>query len=82
LNIPYGSTISYLQQAAALNNPLAVRAVANANGMNRISIIIPCHRVIGSNGSLTGYGGGLHRKKWLLERERKYSGTSLNNTLF
>jgi len=82
LNIPYGTTISYRQQAAALNNPLSVRAVANANGMNRIAIIIPCHRVIGSNGSLTGYAGGLHRKKWLLEHEKKYSGISFDNTLF
>ena len=70
LNIPYGATISYRQQANALLNPLAVRAVANANGMNRIAIIIPCHRVIGSNGSLTGYAGGLDKKKWLLEHEK------------
>jgi len=71
-NIPYGTTRSYKQQAAALQNPEAVRAVANANGMNRISIIIPCHRVIGNDGSLTGYGGGLWRKKWLLDMEKKY----------
>ena len=70
-NIPYGSTRSYKQQAAALQNPEAVRAVANANGMNRISIIIPCHRVIGNDGSLTGYGGGLWRKKWLLDMEKR-----------
>ena len=70
-NIPYGSTRSYKQQAAALQKPEAVRAVANANGMNRISIIIPCHRVIGNDGSLTGYGGGLWRKKWLLDMEKK-----------
>ncbi len=70
-NIPYGSTRSYKQQASALNKPQAVRAVANANGMNRISIIIPCHRVIGNDGSLTGYGGGLWRKKWLLDMEKK-----------
>jgi len=67
--IPYGSTRSYKQQAIAINKPEAVRAVANANGLNRISIIIPCHRVIGSDGNLTGYGGGLWRKKWLLEFE-------------
>ncbi len=72
-NISYGSTRSYLQQANALNKPKSVRAVANANGMNKISIIIPCHRVIGSDGNLTGYGGGLWRKKWLLELENKYS---------
>jgi AraC family transcriptional regulator of adaptative response/methylated-DNA-[protein]-cysteine methyltransferase len=71
-NIPYGSTRSYKQQATALKNPDAIRAVANANGMNRISIIIPCHRVIGADGSLTGYGGGLWRKKWLLDLENEY----------
>ncbi len=70
-NITYGKTRSYQEQANALNKPNAVRAVANANGMNKISIIIPCHRVIGSDGNLTGYGGGLWRKKWLLELERK-----------
>ena len=69
--IPYGSTWSYQDQAHALSKPKAVRAVANANGHNRISIIIPCHRVIGSDGSLTGYGGGLERKKWLLDFEQK-----------
>ncbi len=68
--IPYGETWSYQDQAIRLNNPKAVRAVANANGHNRISIIIPCHRVIGKDGSLTGYGGGLERKKWLLDFER------------
>ncbi len=67
--IPYGSTRTYLQQAAALTKPEPVRAVARANGMNRIAIIIPCHRVIGSDGHLTGYGGGLAKKKWLLELE-------------
>jgi AraC family transcriptional regulator of adaptative response/methylated-DNA-[protein]-cysteine methyltransferase len=71
LNIPYGTTRSYKQQSIAIGMPDAVRAVANANGMNRIAIIIPCHRVIGSNGTLTGYGGGLWRKKWLLEHENK-----------
>ena len=70
IKIPYGTTCSYLEQAKKLEKPKAVRAVANANGMNRISIIIPCHRVIGSDGSLTGYGGGLPRKKWLLELEQ------------
>ncbi|MEP0368701.1 MAG: methylated-DNA--[protein]-cysteine S-methyltransferase [Cyclobacteriaceae bacterium] len=68
-NIPSGQTRSYLKQAEALGNPQAIRAVARANGMNRIAIIIPCHRVIGSDGSLTGYAGGLPRKKWLLEHE-------------
>jgi len=69
-DIPYGETRSYKEQAVALGNPNAVRAVASANGHNRIAVIIPCHRVIGSDGSLTGYGGGLHRKKWLLDMER------------
>jgi len=69
--IPYGSTRSYKQQAELLQKPEAVRAVANANGMNRISIIIPCHRVIGADGNLTGYGGGLWRKKWLLDLEKQ-----------
>ncbi|MFV1950181.1 MAG: bifunctional transcriptional activator/DNA repair enzyme AdaA [Anaerolineales bacterium] len=67
--IPYGQTRSYKQQAQALGNPKAIRAVGSANGKNRIAIIIPCHRVIGSDGSLVGYGGGLQRKKWLLELE-------------
>lgn len=67
--IPYGETRTYKQQAAAINNPKAVRAVASANGKNRIGILIPCHRVIGSDGSLVGYGGGLYRKKWLLDLE-------------
>lgn len=69
IKIPYGQTRSYKQQALALNNPGAIRAVAHANGMNRISIIIPCHRVVGDDGELTGYGGGLWRKKYLLELE-------------
>ena len=69
-DIPYGETRSYKQQAIALGNPRAVRAVAAANGQNRVSIAIPYHRVIGSDGSLTGYGGGLDRKKWLLDFEK------------
>lgn len=67
--IPYGETRSYKQQAVALKNPKAIRAVARANGMNRIAIVIPCHRVIGSDGSLVGYAGGLERKQRLLEIE-------------
>ncbi|MBO9582754.1 MAG: bifunctional transcriptional activator/DNA repair protein Ada [Flavobacterium sp.] len=70
-NIPYGAVRSYKEQSSAINKPEAIRAVANANGANRISILIPCHRVVGSNGELTGYGGGLWRKKWLLELEKK-----------
>ena len=80
--IPFGSTKSYGEQAKSLNKPASVRAVANANGANRISIIIPCHRVIGSDGRLVGYGGGLHRKKWLLDHEKKYSGQPVEITLF
>ena len=71
MTIPFGFTKTYKEQAIALNKERAVRAVASANGANKINIIIPCHRVIGSNGSLTGYGGGLHRKKWLLDFEKK-----------
>jgi len=67
--IPYGVTRSYKEQAQAIGNPNATRAVASANGQNRIAIIVPCHRVIGTDGSLVGYGGGLHRKKWLLALE-------------
>lgn len=67
--IPYGRTTSYQQEAEGIGQPTAMRAVANANGANRISILIPCHRVIGKSGELVGYGGGLERKKWLLEHE-------------
>ena len=69
-DIPYGETISYAELARRIRNPNAVRAVGLANGSNPIAIIVPCHRVIGSNGSLTGYGGGLPIKKALLELER------------
>lgn len=76
LDIPYGKSISYKEQAATLNNSKAVRAIASANGANKISIIIPCHRVIGVNGSLTGYAAGLHKKKWLLDLEKTSSNGS------
>lgn len=76
--ISFGATRSYKQIALYIKEPSAVRAVANANGKNRIAIIIPCHRVIGSNGHLTGYGGGLWRKKWLLELEQGAVNASLN----
>lgn len=69
LDIPFGETRTYGQQAAALGMPSASRAVGGANGRNHLAIVIPCHRVIGANGSLTGYGGGMDRKKWLLEHE-------------
>jgi AraC family transcriptional regulator of adaptative response/methylated-DNA-[protein]-cysteine methyltransferase len=82
LNIPYGSTRSYLDQAIAIGKQESIRAVANANGMNRIAIIIPCHRVIGSDGHLTGYGGGLKRKRWLIDHEKKHSGQPVDLTLF
>jgi methylated-DNA-[protein]-cysteine S-methyltransferase len=67
--IPVGTTLSYGRMAGQLECPLAVRAVGFANGSNPISIVIPCHRLIGADGSLTGYGGGLERKRWLLEHE-------------
>lgn len=69
LTIPYGQMASYQDIADALDNPQAVRAVGAANGQNPISIIVPCHRVVGSNGKLVGYGGGLWRKEWLLRHE-------------
>src|ERR1700677_4990764 len=80
--IPYGETRSYKQQSIFLGNEKAIRAVAGANGENGIAIIIPCHRVIGENGSLVGYGGGLQRKKWLLDHERKHSGKTGQAALF
>jgi AraC family transcriptional regulator of adaptative response/methylated-DNA-[protein]-cysteine methyltransferase len=80
--IPYGETISYLEQARMMNNPGAFRAVAGANGSNRIAIVIPCHRVIGSDGDLVGYGGGLDKKRWLIDHERKFSGKPVNGILF
>ncbi|HSR15339.1 MAG TPA: methylated-DNA--[protein]-cysteine S-methyltransferase [Gemmatimonadales bacterium] len=73
LEIPYGTTISYLDLARRVGDEKAVRAVGLANGLNPISIIIPCHRVIGSDGSLTGYGGGIERKRWLLQHEASHT---------
>ena len=73
-DIPYGETRSYGEVAAAIGNPKSVRAVGSANGNNPIALIIPCHRVIGSNGSLTGFGGGLETKRFLLELEMQHSG--------
>lgn len=67
--IPYGETWGYGQLAAVIGRPLAARAVGLANGRNPVSIIVPCHRVVGSKGNLTGYGGGLERKQWLLDHE-------------
>lgn len=77
LKIPFGKTRSYMELSKALGDPKAIRAVAAANGKNSLWIIIPCHRVIGSDGSLTGYAGGLHRKKWLLEHESPVKQQSL-----
>jgi methylated-DNA-[protein]-cysteine S-methyltransferase len=74
-NIPCGETVSYGDIARRIGRPKAVRAVGLANGSNPIAIVVPCHRVIGANGSLTGYGGGLDRKRWLLTHER-VTGTS------
>lgn len=71
--IPYGKTCSYKEQAEMMNNPKAIRAIASTNGRNRLAIIIPCHRVIGSNGSLTGYAAGIDKKKWLLRFEKENS---------
>jgi methylated-DNA-[protein]-cysteine S-methyltransferase len=75
--IPYGKTWSYLELSKELGDVKAIRAVASANGKNPLWIIVPCHRVIGSDGSLTGYAGGLHRKQWLLEHESPYKQQSL-----
>lgn len=71
--IPYAKTASYKDIAVSVGNEKAIRAVGSANGRNRLSIVIPCHRIIGSNGKLTGYAGGLWRKEWLLEHEQKFA---------
>lgn len=77
LDIPYGHTMSYAALARIYGDINAIRAVANANGKNQHAIIIPCHRVIGSDGSLTGYAGGLERKRWLLVHEARFTGQTL-----
>lgn len=77
LEIPFGKTISYLELSKKLGDVKAIRAVASANGKNPLWIVVPCHRVIGTNGDLTGYAGGLHRKKWLLEHESPAKQTAL-----
>tara|TARA_R110002074_G_scaffold149035_7_gene301349 strand:+ start:20300 stop:20776 length:477 start_codon:yes stop_codon:yes gene_type:complete len=76
-NIPYGRTASYMELSKLIGDPKAIRAVGSANGRNPLWIVVPCHRVIGSDGSLTGYAGGLHRKKWLLEHESPHKQQSL-----
>jgi len=73
VTIPFGKTISYNQMAVQLGDAKCIRAAGTANGKNKLSIVVPCHRVIGSNGSLTGYAGGLPRKQWLLEHEAKFA---------
>ncbi len=75
-SIPYGETISYAELARRIGQPTASRAVGLANGANPLSIIVPCHRVIGANGSLTGYGGGLEAKRFLLDHERRHAPVS------
>ena len=77
LEIPYGETRTYMEQSKILGNIKAIRAVASANGKNPLWIVVPCHRVIGTSGSLTGYAGGLWRKKWLLEHESPTTQQSL-----
>ncbi|MGI4020378.1 MAG: methylated-DNA--[protein]-cysteine S-methyltransferase [Janthinobacterium lividum] len=72
--VEFGSTQSYLQMSQQFGNPLAIRAIASANGKNKLWIVVPCHRIIGKNGGLTGYAGGLWRKKWLLQHEAIVTG--------
>lgn len=79
--IPYGKTLSYLELAKQYGDIKAIRAIASANGKNNLSIIVPCHRVIGSDRSLTGYAGGLWRKKWLLDHEAKFNSAPHQLTL-
>lgn len=82
LKIPYGRTVSYNFIAKSLGDKKSIRAVGAANGKNQISIIVPCHRVIGSDGNLTGYAGGLWRKKWLLNHEKEFSGGETQMEMF
>lgn len=72
-DIPFGSIVSYAEQAKRLQNPKAIRAIGSTNGLNKINIIIPCHRITGSNGKLTGYGGDLWVKAWLIDHEKKHT---------
>lgn len=75
--IPAGTTLSYRELAIRIDRPKAVRAVGHANGANPICVVVPCHRLVGSDGSLTGYGGGLHRKRWLLDHEASAQGMTI-----
>ena len=80
--VPFGSTASYRQVANQIQRPLAVRAVGRSNGLNRLSIVVPCHRIIGSNGTLTGYAGGLWRKEWLLRHEAEIARLPCKKTVY
>lgn len=80
--VGYGKTQSYLQMANEFGNPLAIRAIASANGKNKLWIVVPCHRIIGKNGELTGYAGGLWRKKWLLQHEAMITGKAQTELFF
>jgi methylated-DNA-[protein]-cysteine S-methyltransferase len=82
LKIPYGKTVSYEDIALALGDKKLVRVVGSSNGKNKISIIVPCHRVIGKDGSLTGYAGGMWRKKWLLNHEKEFTGGEKQMEMF
>ena len=78
LTVPYGTTISYAELATRIGAPKAVRAVGAAVGRNPVSVIVPCHRIVGSHGALTGYAGGLERKRWLLAREQSFQGSIID----
>jgi methylated-DNA-[protein]-cysteine S-methyltransferase len=82
LKIDYAKTISYSQQSKLMNNPLAIRAIASANGRNDLWVVVPCHRVIGADGSLTGYASGIWRKQWLLEHEARVAGVGQTKLAF
>lgn len=82
LLIPPGQTLTYLQLAEAVGNPRGFRAVAQANGANRLAVVVPCHRVVNTGGGLGGYGGGLDRKRWLLEHEQAAFGAGVEGRLF
>jgi methylated-DNA-[protein]-cysteine S-methyltransferase len=81
ITIGYGERVSYHELAVMLGNPKSIRAAAAANGKNHLAVVVPCHRIIGSNGSLTGFAWGLHRKKWLLDHEAKFSGKGFQPNL-
>jgi len=82
MKIDYAKTISYTQQSERMKNPLTIRAIAAANGKNHLWVVVPCHRVIGASGELTGYAGGIWRKKWLLEHEAKVAGVGQTKLAF